>query len=120
MSTRDSEDHEASRRLKSELLTQLDGLNSTEERVFLLATSNIPWQLDTAMLRRFEKRILVDTPDLNARIAMLKHYLPPIVLDNPRLCSELNYPCLAQAMEHYSGADIKVLIYQHDENFSLE
>lgn len=120
MSTRDSEDHEASRRLKSELLTQLDGLNCTEERVFLLATSNIPWQLDTAMLRRFEKRILVDTPDLNARIAMLKHYLPPIVLDNPRLCSELNYSCLAQAMEHYSGADIKVLIYQHDETFSLE
>lgn len=38
-----SVEHEASRRLKSELLIQLDGLAQTQERVFLLATSNLPW-----------------------------------------------------------------------------
>ncbi|KAI5704920.1 hypothetical protein M8J76_014806 [Diaphorina citri] len=107
MSRRDGEEHEASRRLKAELLMQLDGLNTGEERVFLLATSNVPWDLDPAMLRRFEKRIFIDIPDLPAREAMLRHYLPPLVNDNPRLCSELDYPALSKAMEGYSGSDIK-------------
>ena len=38
-----SNEHEASRRLKTELLIQLDGLSQTEDQVFLLATSNLPW-----------------------------------------------------------------------------
>lgn len=38
-----SSEHEASRRLKTELLIQLDGLSQTEEQVFFLATSNLPW-----------------------------------------------------------------------------
>lgn len=36
-------EHEASRRLKTELLIQLDGLAQTQDKVFLLATSNLPW-----------------------------------------------------------------------------
>lgn len=36
-------EHEASRRLKTELLIQLDGLSQTDDQVFLLATSNLPW-----------------------------------------------------------------------------
>ncbi|RZF44075.1 hypothetical protein LSTR_LSTR015512 [Laodelphax striatellus] len=39
----DVTEHEASRRLKSELLIQLDGLANSDDRVFLLATSNVPW-----------------------------------------------------------------------------
>lgn len=49
-------EHEASRRMKTELLIQLDGLiKGGDERVFLLAASNLPWELDTALLRRLEK-----------------------------------------------------------------
>lgn len=36
-------EHEGSRRLKTELLIQLDGLAQSDERIFLLATSNLPW-----------------------------------------------------------------------------
>lgn len=36
-------EHEASRRLKSQLLTELDGINEREGIVFLLANSNMPW-----------------------------------------------------------------------------
>jgi len=75
MSSRDNSDtqeHEASKRMKTELLIQLDGLIKSSDRVFLLAASNLPWQLDNAMLRRLEKRILVDLPDNNARIDLLK------------------------------------------------
>ena len=54
--------------MKTELLIQLDGLiKSKNERVFLLAASNLPWELDVALLRRLEKRILVPLPSLEAR-----------------------------------------------------
>ena len=47
-----SGEHEASRRMKTELLIQLDGLNKSQgQRVFLLAASNLPWELDDALNR---------------------------------------------------------------------
>ena len=63
--------------MKTELLIQLDGLIKQKgERIFLLAASNLPWELDMAFLRRLEKRILVTLPTAEAREAMVKFYLP--------------------------------------------
>lgn len=63
--------------MKTELLIQLDGLiKSSNERVFLLAASNLPWELDIALLRRLEKRILVHLPNQDAREDMVKKLLP--------------------------------------------
>lgn len=36
---------------------QMDGLTKTDELVFVLAATNLPWELDAAMLRRLEKRV---------------------------------------------------------------
>ena len=65
--TSDGSEHEGSRRMKTELLVQMDGLAKRQggDGVFVLAASNVPWDLDTAMLRRLEKRILVP---LSARL----------------------------------------------------
>lgn len=52
---------------------QLDGLESEEEgSILFLASTNLPWSLDPAILRRFNKRILVDLPE-EVRLAGLIH-----------------------------------------------
>ncbi|CAH0550343.1 unnamed protein product [Brassicogethes aeneus] len=67
--------HEASRRFKSELLVQMDGIGKTADPIFVLATTNHPWSLDKATLRRFEKKILVGMPDNDNRRKLLQYYL---------------------------------------------
>ncbi|KAJ1529803.1 hypothetical protein ONE63_006548 [Megalurothrips usitatus] len=123
-----SGEHEASRRLQAELLVQLDGLNDLladkQRPVFLLVTSNLPWDLDEALLRRLEKRILVDLPDPEAREQILRHYLPPPrpspppgpaararapPAAPPALLCDLDYPRLAQETAGYSGADLRLV-----------
>ncbi|EAR86948.2 katanin p60 ATPase subunit A-like protein (macronuclear) [Tetrahymena thermophila SB210] len=96
-------EHEGSRRMKTELLIQLDGLMKNKERVFLLAASNLPWDLDVAMLRRLEKRILVPLPSKEARQNMIEQFLPE------GIAQDLNYQEISEALENYSGSDIKLL-----------
>jgi katanin p60 ATPase-containing subunit A1 len=106
-------EHEASRRLKTELFSQMDGISSsnggngkslTANGVMVLATTNCPWDLDDAMRRRLEKRIFIPMPDHEARQALLDIYLKHITLsenvDIKRLCD---------MTEGYSGADMHVV-----------
>ncbi|XP_052098157.1 katanin p60 ATPase-containing subunit A-like 2 isoform X4 [Mytilus californianus] len=105
-------EHEGSRRMKTELLVQMDGLAKTDDLVFLLAASNLPWELDQAMLRRLEKRIIVDLPTLEARKAMFKFHLPPVVVPKEgglELLSNVDYDVLAARTEYYSGSDLKLV-----------
>lgn len=71
-------EHEASRRMKSEMLQQIDGLSSyidSNSRIFVLCATNFPWEIDQAMLRRLEKRIFVELPGFISRIVMIKKFL---------------------------------------------
>ncbi|XP_044512432.1 katanin p60 ATPase-containing subunit A-like 2 isoform X2 [Mangifera indica] len=97
-------EHEASRRLKTELLIQMDGLTRTDELVFVLAATNLPWELDAAMLRRLEKRILVPLPEPEARRAMFEELLHSQADEEG-----LPYDVLVERTEGYSGSDIRLL-----------
>ncbi|GMF16056.1 unnamed protein product [Phytophthora lilii] len=107
MGQRDSggggQEHEASRRMKTELLIQMDGLAKTDDVVFVLAASNLPWDLDAAMLRRLEKRVLVDLPSADARQALFASLLEPYTP------SSFNFDEAVRQTDGYSGADIKLV-----------
>ena len=73
------------------------------ERVFLLAASNLPWDLDQALLRRLEKRVIVNLPDQEARIKMIKKFIPS------EKQKDLEYEYFASLLEGYSGSDIRLV-----------
>ena len=106
----DSE-HEASRRFKSELLIQMDGLASSkhpdtdpDKVVMVLAATNHPWDIDDAFRRRFEKRVYIKLPDKEGRRNLLDLNLKDIELD-----SEVDLEGIADRLDMYSGADITSL-----------
>ncbi|VDN03612.1 unnamed protein product [Thelazia callipaeda] len=96
----DSE-HEASRRVKSELLTQMDGCSPDISRVLVLAATNFPWDLDEALRRRLEKRIYIPLPDKTNR-----HQLLRLSLAEVSISDEVDLEAVADLLDGYSGADI--------------
>ena len=100
-----SGEHEASRRMKTEILIQMDGLvqsSSQDKLVFVLAATNLPWELDMALMRRLEKRILVPLPDLETRSTLLENLFEGYVVHE-------DFGGMAARTEGFSGADIKML-----------
>lgn len=76
MSSRKENEHEASRRVKTEFMTQIDGaLTSASDRLLVMAATNIPWEIDEAVLRRMVKRIYVPLPDKESRQYLIQHML---------------------------------------------
>jgi katanin p60 ATPase-containing subunit A1 len=98
-------EHEASRRMKTELLIQMDGLSKGKEHVFLLAASNLPWELDMAVLRRLEKRVLVTLPCTDGRESLVRKLLTEEYCHT----EQMDYPAVATKTEGFSGADLKLL-----------
>lgn len=108
LSTRKSEgEHEASRRFKTELMTQVDGIASSggdnEAHLLLIACTNCPWDLDAAVLRRFPRRILIDLPDVETRTALLKHLLEKA---GRHSLTNSQIKTLVRRLDGYSGSDI--------------
>ena len=115
-------EHEASRRLKTEIFSQMDGIAASNKgvhgsgegtepeeghgrgRVMVLATTNCPWDLDEAIRRRLEKRIFIPLPDHEARVDLFD-----ICLRGIPLSSDVDINHLASLGEGYSGADIHVV-----------
>ncbi|XP_063233836.1 katanin p60 ATPase-containing subunit A-like 1 [Bacillus rossius redtenbacheri] len=98
-------EHEASRRVKSELLVQMDGISSNSDDpgkiVMVLAATNFPWDIDEALRRRLEKRIYIPLPNGEGREALLKINLREVKLD-----PDVDLKDIATRLKGYSGADI--------------
>ena len=105
VATKRGEGHEGGgeRRVKTQLLSEIQGVKSTHDKPLLvLGATNRPWDIDTAMLSRFEKKVYVPLPDMPARAGIFKIHTAGI---NSDLTDE-DYVELAVRSEGYSGRDI--------------
>ncbi|KAJ1677631.1 Vacuolar protein sorting-associated protein 4, partial [Spiromyces aspiralis] len=97
---------EASRRIKTEFLVQMNGVGNDDTGVLVLGATNIPWALDAAIRRRFEKRIYIPLPDLAARARMFQLHIG----NTTCTLTHRDYKILADHTEGYSGSDIAVIV----------
>ena len=97
---------EHTRNLVNEFLAQLDGMAGSNDKVLILAATNMPWDVDEAMKRpgRFDRQVFVPPPDAEARAEMFRFKL----IDVP--AEPLDTENLGQAARHFSGADIDGVI----------
>eukprot|EP00940_MAST-03C_sp_MAST-3C-sp2_P001530 g1530.t1 len=101
-----SNEHEASRRVKSELLVQMDGVSAkagdeSSKTVIVLAATNLPWSLDEALRRRLEKRIHIPLPNSIARKRLFE-----ICMRSVDLADDVDLEDLSKRTSGYSGADL--------------
>ncbi|KAL9225354.1 hypothetical protein vseg_001291 [Gypsophila vaccaria] len=97
-------EHEAMRKIKNEFMTHWDGLLSKAgEQILVLAATNRPFDLDEAIIRRFERRIMVDLPGIENREKILKTLL------SKEKAEEMDFKELATMTEGYTGSDLKNL-----------
>jgi len=106
-SSRSDNESESARRIKTEFLVQMQGVGNDNDGVLVLGATNIPWVLDAAIRRRFEKRIYIDLPEANARTNMFKLNLGQ---DTAHSLTEENFRELGQRTEGYSGADVALVV----------
>lgn len=94
------------RHVINQLLAEMDGVNASNDGVLILAATNAPWHMDTALRRpgRFDRVIFVPPPDAEARAAVLE------VLLREKPINDIDYAQIAKKCEGFSGADLKGVI----------
>lgn len=96
----------AGRHLINQFLAELDGVNSSNEGVLILAATNSPWHVDPAFRRpgRFDRILFVYPPDVAARASILQ------ILLKEKPTQAIDYAQLAKKTDGFSGADLMALV----------
>lgn len=105
-SARSDSESESARRIKTEFLIQMQGVGNDMDGILVLGATNIPWGLDSAIRRRFEKRIYIPLPEAQARGTMFKLHMG----NTPCQVAEEEWRELGIKAEGYSGSDISIVI----------
>ncbi len=94
--------HSGRQMLINQFLSEMDGIQASNEGVLVLAATNMPWQVDPAFRRpgRFDRLIFVPPPDGPARTAILR------ILCRGKPVQEIDYDLLAKRTDQFSGADL--------------
>ncbi|VDM69198.1 unnamed protein product [Strongylus vulgaris] len=118
-SSRSDNESESARRVKTEFMVQMQGVGMDNDGILVLGATNIPWILDAAIRRRFEKRIYIPLPEANARKDMFRLDVGRnnnnlTENDYKRFCDadllRNSHIILAERTEGYSGYDINILV----------
>ncbi|HJH30079.1 MAG TPA: AAA family ATPase [Methanosarcinaceae archaeon] len=103
---RRSESEDYAKRVVNELLAQMDGVDTADDELLILAATNEPWTIDPALRRpgRFSKLVYIPEPDLDARAAIFK-----INMKGRPIAADVDVNRLAGMTDSYSGADISAI-----------
>ena len=100
---------ESARRVKTEFFVRIQEAVRLQSKVLIIAATNLPWELDSAFRRRFDKLVYVGLPTFEARCTLLTHQLAGI-MESPLSATEIQE--LARRLDGYSGSDIKNIVRQ--------
>jgi len=104
---RESNRNSSYNNIVSQFLSELDGFSQNNSGVLVLASTNVPWSIDSAFLRpgRFDRMFFVPPPDKIAREGILQHHMKERPAD-----SNINYKVLSSKCKGFSGADLFNLV----------
>jgi len=99
--------HDEREQTLNQLLTEMDGFETSKDPIIVLAATNRPDVLDKALLRpgRFDRRIEVPYPDLASRAKILSLHAKPVQID-----ASVDMQKIARGTPGFSGADLANLI----------
>lgn len=106
LSARGEGENESSRRIKTEFLVQMQGVGKDDKGILVLGATNIPWDLDPAVRRRFQKKIYIPLPEVSARLLMFNLNLGDSITHT---LEQKDFKDLSELTEGYSGSDIATL-----------
>jgi AAA+ superfamily predicted ATPase len=98
--------HSSGRQLVNQFLAELDGVESPNDGILILAATNAPWHLDSAFRRpgRFDRILFVPPPERQARADILR------ILCRHKPIEEIDYEYLSKKTPNFSGADLKAVV----------
>lgn len=100
--SRSENENDAMRRVKTQLLSSMEGISSNnDDRVVTIGATNVPWEIDSAFRRRFQRRIYVPLPDEKARKIIFEINSRGIELDK-----SIDFKKLSKTTNDYTGSDI--------------
>ena len=114
LGSRNDNENESSRRIKTEILIQWSNLSNinvnsdgatTDQRVLVLAATNLPWVLDDAAVRRFSRRLYIPLPDFESRL----YHVKKLMSKQKNVLSEKDFLTIARLTDGYSGSDLTSL-----------
>ncbi|KIM21083.1 hypothetical protein M408DRAFT_333669 [Serendipita vermifera MAFF 305830] len=107
-SSREAESENLKSGMKTEFLVQMDGVGHDNSGILVLAATNLPWTLDAAMRRRFQRRIHIGLPDEKARTHMFEIGVGKTPCD----LKADDYARLGSKTEGFSGSDISIVVQE--------
>lgn len=116
LTARSDNENESSRRIKTEVLIQWSSLSNivaqnensgglSDNRVLVLAATNLPWAIDEAARRRFSRRVYIPLPDYDTRLM----HITKLLSKQPNNLTISEYEEVARMTEGYSGSDLTAL-----------
>ncbi|KAL0237524.1 hypothetical protein PCE1_000920 [Barthelona sp. PCE] len=108
LTSRTDGENDASRRMKTEFMVQLDGLGNENSDILSIGATNVVQQIDSAIRRRFTRRIYVPLPDIDARSYLIRSLLSKLT----HSLNDGNIQSAAELTEGYSGHDLHLLMQE--------